>query len=176
VAGGPILPSSIYVGATAGNITPSFYVPNTNTVANQGVIEGVQVALSLTYTANATQVVMQFNMPESLPTGTMKLRVLAMANATSGTANWVVQDGVTSPAASIGTTSLTVEASQSITWAGGGADILQESKQTLTASPSANQILTVIVNHAAQNTASAVAAANNTLAQISVWQYSIVWE
>ena len=79
MAGGPLLPSSVYFGGASGNAYPKTYIPATNTNA-AGAIEGVGVIASL---GSDAAVVMQFNMPESIPSGTLKLRCLAMANATS---------------------------------------------------------------------------------------------
>jgi hypothetical protein len=162
MAGGPILPSSMYLGGASGNLYPTFYIPATNT-NTAGALEGVGVVASLAADAPA---VLQFNMPESIPTGTIKLRCLAMANATSGVAKVTFKDASTSAGSNIGVTSLTTETQLSQTWT--TADILVENKITLTATaPTANQILTVLVTF---NTASW------TLAAASTWQFSIVWE
>ncbi len=162
MAGGPILPSSIYLGGATGNLSATVYVPNTNT-NTAGAIEGIGVVASLGADAPA---VLQFNMPEVIPSGTIKLRCLAMANATSGVAKLTIKDASTSAASNIGATTLTSETQVSQTWA--TADILVENKVTLTATaPTANQILTVLATF---NTASW------TLAATSVWQFSIVWE
>jgi hypothetical protein len=161
MSGGPILPSSVYVGGASGNLSPSFYVPATNT-NNAGALEGVAVIASLGADSAA---VLQFNMPESIPTGTLKLRCLAMANATAGVAKLTVSDGATSAGSNIGATTLTAETQLSQTWA--TADILVENKITLTTVPTANQILTILATF---NTT------GWTLAQVSVWQFSIVWE
>jgi hypothetical protein len=161
MSGGPILPSSVYLGGASGNLYPAFYIPATNTNA-AGTIEGVGVIASLGADAAA---VLQFNMPESIPSGALKLRCLAMANATSGVAKLTVSDGATSAGSNIGATSLSSETQLSQTWA--TADILVENKITLTTSPTANQILTVLAtfNHTSW-----------TLAAASVWQFSVVWE
>jgi hypothetical protein len=162
MAGGPILPSSIYLGGGAGLIYPNFYIPATNTNA-AGALEGVGVIASLTSDAPA---IMQFNMPETIPTGTLKLRILAMANATAGVAKLTVSDASTSAGSNIGVTSLTAETQYSQTWA--TADILVEQKLTLTATaPTANQITTI---KAVFNTT------GWTLASTSVFQFSLVWE
>lgn len=162
MAGGPLLPSSIYVGGASGNLTQTFYVPATQTLANQGAIEGVGVVASL---AADAQAVLQFNLPESIPTGTAKLRCLAMANATSGVAKLTIKDGQTAAGSSLGTATLNTETQVSQTWT--TADILVENKVTLTTAPSANDILTVVATF---NTS------GWTLAQASVWQFSLVWE
>lgn len=161
MSGGPLLPSSIYLGGASGNLTSFPYTPATNTNA-AGQFEGIQVAASLPADAAA---VLQFNMPESIPTGTLKLRCLAMANATSGVAKLTVSDGATSAGSNIGATTLTAETQLSQTWA--TADILVENKITLTTAPTTNQILTVLAtfNHTGW-----------TLAATSVWQFSVVWE
>lgn len=161
MAGGPILPSSIYLGGASGLLYPAFYVPNTNT-NGAGGIEGVGVVASLGSDAPA---VLQFNLPEVIPSGTCKLRCLAWANATSGVAKLTVKDGQTAPGSNIGAASLSTETQLSQTWS--SADVIVENKITLTTSPVANDILTVL---AIFNTS------GWTLAQASVWQISLVWE
>jgi hypothetical protein len=162
MASGPIMPSSIYLGGASGNLYPNFYIPATNT-NTAGALEGIGVVASLGADAPA---VLQFNMPEAIPSGTLKLRCLAMANATSGVAKLTVKDASTSAGSNIGATTLTTETQLSQTWA--TADILVENKITLTATaPTANQILTVLATF---NTASW------TLAAASTWQFSLVWE
>jgi hypothetical protein len=161
MSGGPLLPSSIYLGGASGNLFPNFYIPATNTNA-AGALEGVGVVASLGADSNA---VLQFNMPETIPSGTLKLRCLAMANATSGVAKVTVKDKNVAAGSSLGTSTLNSETQLSQTWA--TADILVENKITLTSSPSANDVLTVLVVF---NTS------GWTLAAASTWQFSIVWE
>lgn len=164
MSGGPIFPSSYYLDGASGNLFPQFYVPTTNT-NTAGALEGIGVVATLGADAPA---VLQFNMPESIPTGTLKLRVLAMANATSGVAKLDIADGATSAGSNVGATTLTTEAGSptiSQTWA--TADILVENKVTLTTAPTANQILTVLATFRTSG---------YTLAAVSVWQFSIVWE
>lgn len=161
MSGGPILPSSVYLGGASGNLSPTFYVPATNTNA-AGELEGVGVVASLASDAAA---ILQFNMPETIPTGTLKLRCLAMANATAGVAKMTASDGVTSPGSNIGATTLTADTQISQTWA--TADVLVENKVTLASAPTANQILTVKITFNATGW---------TLAAVSVWQFSVVWE
>jgi len=163
VAGGPIFPSSVYVGGASGNLSPQFYIPATNTNA-AGAIEGVAVVASLGADATA---VYQFTLPEVLPSGILKCRVWAWANATSGVAKLTLADAGTATGSNIGVTTLTTETQLSQTWA--TADIIVEvAKQTMTgAGQSANNNYTV---KATWNTASW------TLAQQSVWQLSLVWE
>jgi hypothetical protein len=161
MAGGPILPSSIYLGGASGNLFPNFYIPATNTNA-AGALEGIGVVASLGSDAAA---VLQFNMPESIPTGTLKLRCLAMANATSGVAKLTVKDKNVAAGASLGTSTLNSETQLSQTWA--TADILVENKITLTTSPAANDIVTVVPTFNSTSW---------TLTAVSTWQFSLVWE
>jgi hypothetical protein len=161
MAGGPILPSSIYFGAASGLATPAFYTPATNT-NTAGYLEGVGIVASL---ASDAPVTLQFNAPEVFPTGTLKLRILAMANATSGVAKLTIKDGSTSAGSNIGVTTLSTETQLSQTWA--TADILVENKITLTDVPVTNDIITILATF---NTASW------TLATASVWQFSLVFE
>jgi hypothetical protein len=164
MAGGPYFPSSVYLGGASGYLAPSVYVPATNT-NTAGAVEGITCVASLTADSPA---VLQFNLPESIPSGTFKLRVLAWANATSGVAKLDIADGQTAPASNIGVTTLTTEAGSptlSITWS--TADVIVENKVTLTTVPVANDILTVLATYRT---------ASWTLAQNSVWQFSLVWE
>ena len=162
MAGGPIFPSSTYFGDGAGVISPMYYIPATNT-NTAGAIEGCGVVASLAADTNLT---MQFNLPEVIPAGTLKLRTLIWANATTGNAQFTVSDGQTAPGSNIGATTLTAEGSQGpITWT--AADVLVEKKTSLTTVPVANDILTIQV---------VFKTSGWTLAQVSVWQFSLVWE
>jgi hypothetical protein len=167
MAGGPLLPSSIYLGGASGNLSSTFYSPGgaATTITNQGSFEGIGVVGSLASQSNA---ILQFNMPETIPTGVLKLRLLAMTNSTTGTAFWTTYDGATSVASSIQATTLTAEAAQSINFATLGVqDVLNENKQALATSPTSNQILTVVI---------AFATTTFTVTNTTVWQASIVWE
>jgi hypothetical protein len=174
MAGGPLLPSSIYVGGASGNLTESFYIGTTATgtgaVANYSALEGVTCVASLNTGGVDALAILQFNIPPTgaIPTGTLKLRLLAMSNATSGTAKLDIIDAVTSPAAAIGASNFTTEAGSptiSQTWS--AIDVLVENKVTLTAAPTAGQVLTVIL---------AFRNSGWTLAQMSTWQASLIWE
>jgi len=164
MAGGPILPSSVYLGGASGILASGVYIPATNS-NNAGAIEGISCAASLSADAAA---ILQFNLPELIPTGALKLRALAWANATSGAAKVDIADGQTAAGSNIGATTLTTEAGSptiSQTWS--TADVIVENKVTLTTAPTANSILTVLVTFRT---------ASWTLAQISVWAFSLVWE
>jgi hypothetical protein len=161
MSGGPLGPSSIYLGRASGNLFAAFYIPATNT-NNAGAIEGIGVVASLGADAPA---VLQFNMPEVFPTGALKLRCLAMANATSGVAKMTVTDKNVAAGASLGTSTLNTETQLSQTWA--TADILVDNRVVLTSAPNINDILTVVTTF---NTT------GWTLAAASVWQFTLIWE
>src|SRR5947209_2393161 len=80
---------------------------------------GIQVKASLD--ADAT-VEFRFPVPPTVPTGTPKLRALFLANATSGTIKYTVQDVNVAAAASPSAAALTSETQSSLTWAAGDAD------------------------------------------------------
>lgn len=162
MSGGPILPSSVYLGAAAGNLSSTVYVPTTNT-NNAGAIEGIGVVGSLGSDSTAT---LQFNLPENIPSGTCKLRVLSWST-TGGSlvGKLTVSDGQTAVGSNIGATTLTAETQTTITFV--TADLIVENKVTLTTAPTANQILTI---KAVFNTSGWTETAT------SVHQFSIVWE
>jgi len=165
MAGGPLLPSSTYLGGAAGNLSSTFYTSGAGTTTANSTIEGIGVVASLGADASA---VLQFNIPEVIPAGTLKCRVLAWANATSGTAKLDIIDGRTPAGSNIANATFTTEAGSptiSQTWA--TADIIVENKVTLTQTPTANDIYTVVATFRT---------ASWSLAQTSVWQFSLVWE
>ena len=165
MAGGPILPSSIYLGGASGNLSASFFTSGAGTTTVNSTIEGVGVVASLTADASA---VMQFNIPEVIPTGTLKVRVLAWANATTGNAKLDIIDGRTPAGSNIANATFTTEAgSPTITQGWTTANIIVENKVTLTQAPTANDIYTIVATFRT---------ASWTLASTSVWQFSLVWE
>src|SRR5215469_14401990 len=95
-------PSSIYVGGASGNLSPTFYVPNTNT-NNAGALEGVGVVASLTSSTSPYSAVFQFNLATT-STAALVARVLSVANASTGVAKFTINDGATAPANNIGAT------------------------------------------------------------------------
>ena len=168
MAGGPLLPSSTYLGGAAGNLSSTFYTSGAGTTTANSTIEGIGVVASLGADASA---VLQFNIPEVIPAGTLKCRVLAWANATSGTAKLDIIDGRTPAGSNIANATFTTEAGSptiSHTWA--TADVITVptgAPVTLTQQPTANDIYTVVATFRT---------ASWSLAQTSVWQFSLVWE
>lgn len=162
MAGGPIAPSSVYLGGAAGNLFPNFYAGAGGNAAPHD--EGIGVVASLAADSTAE---LRFPMPPTIPTGTLKLRLLALANATSGSAKLTVSDANVAAGASPSAAALTSEAQTTVTWAAAGNDKYTEAKVTLSATPAGNDMLVVAIKF--QTT-------GWTLAQVSTWLATIIWE
>lgn len=168
MAGGAIFPSSSYISDTAGRLFPNFYAGAGGNASSHDLGFGVKASLD----ADAT-LELRFPVPPSIPSGTLKLRILALANATSGAAKLTVSDGAATPAtspASSGNPSaatLTAETQTTITWTTSENDRYKEAKVTLTTSPAANDMLVVAVKF--QTT-------GWTLAQVATFLFSLIWE
>lgn len=162
MAGGPIYPSSAFPNDSAGRLFPSFYAGAGGNAAPHD--EGLGVKASLD--ADATWE-LRFPMPPSIPTGTLKLRLLALANATSGNAKVTVSDGRCPAGGTPSAVSLTSETQVTITWGAGNNDDYMEAKVTLSTTPQANDMFVVALTF---NTS------GWTLAAASTWLASILWE
>lgn len=161
MAGGPIFPQSAFP-VTAGNVFPFVYVGGG---ANSKQDVGMGVAASIG--ADSTWR-LRFQMPTTLPAGTAKLRLIALANATSGSAKITPAMATVAMAASPSGATLANESQVTLTWAAGDNDKYKESKVAIAnTTVTAAQILVVDLVF---NTASW------TLAQPSCWIASIVWE
>ena len=123
MAGGPIAPISA-IPATSGRVFPHVQV------ASSVNIEGLGVEASVGADATWNLV---FQMPPTLPTGTAKLLLQAIANATSGVAKpnpkWVSVAAEENPF----TASRNAEGVGTITWAAGDANVFKELKIDLDA-------------------------------------------
>jgi hypothetical protein len=161
MAGGPIFPHSTYP-ATSGKVFPNFHV---GAGANSKHDEGLGVMASVN--ADSTWR-LRFQMPPSLPTGTGKLRLLALANATSGAAKvnpkWV---SVAAAESASGATPV-AEGTSTLTWAAGDNDKYKELKVTLDADTLVAS--EVVVMELVFETTSW------TLAVVSTWIASVIWE
>lgn len=162
MAGGAIFPHSQFPGDTTGRLFPYMY---SGAGANAAPVEeGMGVKASLD--ADATWQ-LRFMMPPSIPSGTFKLRLLALANATSGAAKVTVRDGRCPAGSSPSGATLTSESQTTLTWAAGNNDQYMEAKVLLTTTPQANDVIVVGLTF---NTT------GWTLAQISAWIASLIWE
>jgi hypothetical protein len=160
MAGGAITPSSVYLGGASGLLFPNFYVGGGGNASPTD--EGIGVIASLGSNATAQ---LRFPMPPSIPTGTLKLRNLMLANATTGTVKYTVQDINVAVGADPSSATLTSETQSSATIS--AADTYTEIKTVLTSTPSGNDMLVVAVTFDSSGW---------TLAQTLTNIFTIIWE
>lgn len=159
MAGGPISPSSVYVGGAAGNLFPNFYAGGGGNASSHD--EGIGVIASLGSNAVAE---LRFPMPSVIPSGTLKLMVRGIG-AGANTAKFTVSDGSCGSGTSPSGLTLTAETQSSVTFT--SADQYIDTKVTLTTSPTANQTLVVAITF------------NNTgwtVSVVSTWLVWVLWE
>lgn len=160
MAGGPIFPNSAYP-ATAGRVFPNFHVgAGANSKHDEGL--GVEASVGADSTWR-----LRFQFPPTIPTGTAKLRLLALANATAGAAKVNVKSAVVAAGSDPSSAALTAEGVQTVTWAAGDADDYKELKVTLTVTPVASSMLVMDL---------VFETSGYTLAQVSTWIASLIWE
>lgn len=165
MAGGPISPISIGLG-TSGRGYPGIYVGATNARRFQPHLI-VEASLS----TNTVTVDLIFQFPKTLPSGTCKLHILMMANATTGAA----YGQISWASAAIGDTPDTITlnsegaAAALYTWTAGDDDELIEYELTLDAdTPVAGEycVMRVVFGNSA----------SHNLAQVMAAFFEIVWE
>lgn len=161
MAAGPIYPSSA-VPSTTSRVFPYLYIGDG---ANAHRTETLGVEASL----GADSIwMLEFDMPPVLPTGTAKLRLLALADAVTGAAKvnpkWASVAAGEDPSAA----TLNAEGTSTITWSTNDDDEYQELKINL----DADTVVAgeVIVMDLTFETTSW------TLAVISGWKASVIWE
>lgn len=127
MAGGPIFPHSAFPVDSV--LFPNFHV---GAGANSKHDEGLGCPDATTLVADATWR-LRFQMPPTLPTGTGKLRILALANATTGVLRlnptWVSVAVEEDPSSA----TPVAEGNNDITWGAGDNDQYKELKVTLDA-------------------------------------------
>lgn len=168
MAGGPIFPHSAFP-VTAGRVFPNFHVgAGANSKQDEGL--GVEASVGADSTWR-----LRFQMPPALPTGTAKLRLLALANATSGVAKvnpkWVSVAVEEDPSGA----TLNAEGTSTVTWGAGDNDQYKELKVNLDAD---TDELTGAKNGASKEIVMDLVFETTswTLAQVSTWIASIIWE
>ncbi len=163
MAGGPIFPHSAFP-VDAGKVFPNFHV---GAGANSKHDEGLGLA-------NATDIIanviwrLRFQMPSTLPTGTGKLRLLALAAAETGVVkpnpSWASVAVEEDPSAA----TLNAEGVGTITWSTADDDQYKELKVTLDADTlvaSEEVVMDLIFEDTSM-----------TLAVVSTYVVSIIWE
>jgi len=160
MSGGPIFPNSAFP-VTAGNVFPNFHV---GAGANSKHDEGLGVAASIVADSIWR---LRYQLPPVIPAGTAKLRLLALANATSGAAKVTVKDAVVAAGGNPSSAALTSETQGTVTWAAGNNDQYMELKVPLTPAMVASSMLVVDLVF---NTT------GWSLAAVSTWIASLIWE
>jgi len=161
MAGGPLFPNSAYP-VTSSRVFPNIHVgAGSNSKHDEGL--GVEASVG----ADATWR-LRFHMPPTLPSGTGKLRLLALANATSGVAKvnpkWASVAVEEDPSSA----TLNAEGTSTVTWGASDNDQYKELKVTLDADTLVAS--EVVVMDLVFETSSW------TLAQVSTWIPTIIWE
>ena len=112
---------------------------------------------------------LRFICPPVIPSETMKLRLLSLADATSGTAKVNPQWEAVGPLEDPSSVSLTAEGTTDVIWSSGQDDQYKETKITLdaTTQPTSNQIIVMDLIFVSSGW---------TLSDISGWLVSIIWE
>lgn len=161
MAGGPIFPHSA-VPVTSGRVFPNIHV---GAAANSKHDEGLGVEASV----GADSIWrLRFQMPPtSLPSGTCQLRLVALANATSGVAKvnpkWASVAMEEDPSGA----TLNAEGTSTLTWSTGDNDQYKELTVTLDAdTPVAGEIIVMDLTFETTSW---------TLAQVSTWSACVRW-
>jgi hypothetical protein len=159
MAGGPVSPSSVYLGTT-GNLFPNFYAGGGGNASAHD--EGIGVVASLAADSTAE---LRFPMPPSIPTGTLKLMIRGMGAVSTQVAKFQVSDNSCGTGVSPSGLTLTAEAASSVTFA--SVDQYIDTKVTLTTVPNPNDDLVVALKF--QTT-------GWTASTVTTWQVWALWE
>jgi len=161
MAGGPIHPFSEY--PTGSGAFPYIYQGGGANSKHERTL-GIKASLDADVAWR-----LRFSLPPALPaSGTFKLRLRALANATSGVAKVNAKWASVAPEESPSAAALDAEGTTTVTWGAGDADQYKEAKVVLDAgTPVSGE---VVVMDLVFETASW------TLAAISGWQPELIWE
>lgn len=161
MAGGPLFPRSA-IPVTADVVFPNVHVGGgSNSKHEEGL--GVMASVSADGTWR-----LRFQMPASLPTGTCKLKLRALAAATSGNAKvnpkWASVAVEEDPSSA----TLNAEGTSTLSWGSGDTDQYKELKITLDAdTPVGDEEMVMDL---------VFETSSWTLAVVSTWIASVVWE
>ena len=161
MSGGPVFPHSAYP-ATTGRVFPNIH---TGAGANSKHEEGLGVEASV----GADSIWrLRFRMPPTtLPTGTCKLDLWALANATTGNAKVNAKWASVAVEEDPSSATLQAEGTSTLTWAAGDNDQYKNLQITLDAdTPVAGETLVLDLT---------METASWTLAVVSTWQASVIW-
>jgi hypothetical protein len=162
MSGGPILPSSVYLGGASGNLFPNFYAGGGGNAAAHD--EGIGVVGSLGADSVAE---LRFECPPTIPSGTAKIRVLSLCATNSLNGKFNIADGNVAAGASPSAATLTASATQTITWGASSADKYVETKVAISSTPNGNDVLVVALKFLT---------ASWTQTGVSTHLVSLIWE
>lgn len=162
MAGGPIFPSSDPVPDASGQVFPNVHVGTNRRIAGMGIADATTLSADRTWFLN-------FDFPNPLPSGTCKLRLRGYANATTGDVDFQVfwKSVALTESIDLATGSMFDEgALAAVTFS-----VAHAAHQLLVTfdadTPVAGE--TCIVNLV-------VLDATTTIAAVSTWQASLIWE
>lgn len=159
MAGGPIHPYSAF--PVSANVFPNFHVGDG---ANSLQTEGYGVAASIA--ADSIWRV-RFEMPPVLPSGTGKLRLVALADAVTGDAKVNVKWASVAMEEAPDTATLNAEGTSTLTWGAGDDDVFKELLVTLDADTLvAGEIVVADITFETSG---------YNLAVVSTWNFSVIW-
>jgi hypothetical protein len=162
MAGGPLFPNSIVPVTQGGSFWHVYLGPGSNSRYDEGMGVGASLAADATWS-------LRFQMPPtSLPSGTMKLRMLSLSSAETGTLKYDVTWNKLPVSADPSQFGLNNEGSTSITWGSNDDGKYKETKVTLDATAAAASDI-IAMNLV-------FLTSGNTQALVSVHQPSIIWE
>lgn len=159
---GIILPNSAYP-VSASRTFPNLHIGKG---ANSQQEQGLGVVASLTTTSIWR---LRFLMPPTIPSETMKLKLLALADAQTGNAQVNPAWQKASPEDDPSSITLVSEGTSPLAWATGDDDVYKELKITLdgATAPAGNDIIVMDLQFVSTGW---------TLAAVSTWIPSIIWE
>ena len=165
MAGGPIFPSSVYLGGAAGNLFPNFYAGAGGNLSAHD--EGIGVAASFAAGFGSGTGELRFQIPPAVPTGTPKLFDRVLANATTGAHVFTFLAGQVSGGGNPSAVTLTSQGQNTVSFNANSADTYNDTKTTIALTPVANNMLVVALS---------INSGGNTLAAVATHVVSLIWE
>ncbi len=162
MAGGPIFPRSAYP-ATSGRVFPKLFSGDGAGGSN------IEETLGVEASVGADSIwMLRFQMPPTLPSGTGKLRLRALADAVTGNAKVNPKWASVAVEEDDSAATLNAEGTSTLTWSSADDDVYKELLITLDADTLVGGE-EVIMNLTFETT-------SWTLAAVSGWIASIIWE
>lgn len=161
MSGGPLFPFSA-IPVTTDRVFDNVHIgAGSNSKHTQGF--GVEASVGADSTWR-----LRFQLPKTLPSGTLKLNGFALANATTGNAKWNPKWASVASEEAMDVATLNAEGTQTLSWGAGDNDQNKAISITLDAdTPVAGE--TIVMDFVLET-------ASYTLAQVSTWVLWLEWE